>query len=339
MRNNKQPTTSMHATSVQIHCTVQQKMLEKVMAASGFNAVFAVPKDDKGRINQDYRIIWCDGDITHMKILSSKVAKCQGLAKVKSTLGLRFHCSAFKEAWAILCPNKPLPVDVSINHVFRIEPLPYGCTREMLLQWSKVMGWAFRPIKASGPRSWIIGASEFPKNHFLTFNGEPVLTKLLPPKQQASASPILAGPQPSRQNVKQVTTGMDEIFQNDPWATYTGMRVPKAIESSREVSGPTEQKFQQQEQRMQKLETVVQQLKEETQKGFGEVQKRELAFQSALKTDILGLRKEIDQTVQSALTHQSQKLDATLLEIKSLFTASTKRGREPGGDEAMDGRE
>lgn len=219
MRHNRQPTTAMHASSVQVHCTVQKKALEQVLSLSGFNSIYSVPKDEKGRINQDYKVIWLDGDITHLKFLASKVSSCQGLVKVKNTLGLRFHARAFKDAWDILCPHKPHPVDISINHIFRIEPLPYGCTNDMLLQWSKVMGWAFKPIKASGAKSWIVGASEAPKNHFLTFNGEPVLAKLLPPKQQVSASPILAGPQPSRVSAKPA----DEVFQNDPWASYTGM--------------------------------------------------------------------------------------------------------------------
>ena len=336
MRNNKNPTSALHATSVQVHCTVVKKLLAKVLAASGFNGVYTVPKDDKGRINQEYRVVWCDGDITHLKIMSSKVNKCQGLVKVKDTLGLRFHTSDFKDAWSILCPAKPLPVDVSINHIFRIEPLPFGCTGEMLVQWLKVMGWMFRPIKASGPRSWIVGASEVPKEHFLVFNGQPVIAKLLPPKQQMSASPILAGPQPSRTAMKPV----DGIFENDPWASYSGTRTANmAANSNRDLAGPTEQKFQQQEQRMQKLEDVVQQLQNETKKGFEEVQKREQAFQSTLKKDIMGLRKEIDQSVQGALTQQSQKLDATLSEIKSLFAAGTvKRGRETTTDDDMDGR-
>ena len=199
LHQNKNPTTALFATSMQVHCSVKVNFFAKIMRASGFNQIFIVPKDDKGGINQDYRVIWIEGDVAHLTILAAKTNKCQGMVKAKNTMGLRYHKDDFDAAWQIVFPGKAAPIDTQVNHIYRIEPLPFGCTNEMLIQWAATVKWPLKPIKAAGPKSWIVGATMHPMQQVLVFNGQPILAKLIPPKQHPSVSPIIAGPKPTTQ--------------------------------------------------------------------------------------------------------------------------------------------
>ena len=191
-RDQKQPTTAMHSTSLQVHCTIKKVKLGPLLAASGWSSIFITPKDDEGRISQNWRVIWCSGDHAHLQHLASKTP-CEGLIRNKQNHGLRFARDKYEEAWKILCPDKDLPKDLIINHVFRLEPLPYGCSAETLLQWSNSVKWNIRPLKAAGPRLWIVGASDHPASHFLTFNGQPLIVKFLPPSIDSTTTDAIDG--------------------------------------------------------------------------------------------------------------------------------------------------
>lgn len=338
LRQNKNPTTPMYATSMQVHCSVKNNFVAKMMRASGFNQIFLVPKDDKGRINQDFRVIWIEGEVAHLTVQAAKTNKCQGMVKVKSTLGLRYHKDDFESAWKTIYPGKDTPIDTKVNHIYRIEPLPYGSTSDMLVKWSATVQWPLKPIKAAGPKSWIIGATSHPTQQVLVFNGQPILAKLIPPKQHSQVSPIVAGPKPSIHSQKK----SDPFQTNDPWAKFqpTSSSIPP--HQPRDVAGPTEAKFQQQESRILQVEQALQQLQNETKAGFADVEKREKHFQDALHKDLHAMRNDIDKSVQSAMMAQSNKLDSTLSELKSLFAQTAKRTREQQRsedkdfDEAMD---
>ncbi len=326
LRQNKNPTTAMFATSMQIHCSVKNNFVDKIMRASGFNQIFIVPKDDKGRINQDFRVIWIEGDVAHLTILAAKTNKCQGMVKAKNTMGLRYHKDDFEAAWKIVFPGKAMPSDTQVNHIYRIEPLPFGCTHEMLIQWSDTVKWPLKPIKATGPKSWIVGTTSHPTQQVLVFNGQPILAKLIPPKQNhTNVSPIVAGPKPTLQAVAKT----DPFQTHDPWAKYQG---PSAAMTSnqppRDVAGPTEAKFQQQESRITQVEQAIQKLQQDTKAGFAAVEQREKHFQNALQMDLNAMRSDIDKSVQNAIMAQSTKLDNTLFELKSLFAQTAKRGRD-----------
>ena len=334
LRQNKNPSNAMFATSMQVHCSVKASVFDKIMRASGFNQIFIVPKDDKGRINQDFRVIWIEGDVAHLTIIAAKTNKCQGLVKAKNTMGLRYHKDDFETAWKVVFPGKEPPIDTLVNHIYRIEPLPFGCTSDMLIRWSSTVKWPLKPIKAAGPKSWIIGATTHPTQQVLVFNGQPILAKLIPPKQQSSVSPIVAGPKPTTHSLQK----MDPFQTNDPWAKYQGASANpvNTTQPPRDLAGPTETKFQQQENRIMNVEQALQKLQQETQAGFKAVEQREHHFQNVLKKDLQAMRQDIDTSVQQALVAQSSKLDNTLSELKSLFAQTAKRSRNALNEDDKD---
>ena len=155
-----------------------------------------------------------------------------------------------------------------------------------------------------------------------------ILAKLIPPKQHSSVSPVIAGPKPTKQTFAKT----DPFQTHDPWARYQGPNTNGTPQQPRDVAGPTEAKFQQQESRILQVEQAIQKLQQDTKAGFVAVEQREKSFQNALQTDLHAMRKDIDTSVQKALMAQSSKLDNTLSELKSLFA----QGRDSDFDAAMD---
>lgn len=333
-RDQKQPTSPLHATSLQVHCTIKKVKLGPVLAASGWNSLFITPKDDQGRISQQWRVIWVSGDMAHLQHLASKTP-CEGLIRNKQNHGLRFTREKYEDSWKILCPDKDLPKDLIVNHVFRLEPLPYGCSAETLLQWSVTANWSIKPLKAAGPRAWIVGASQHPAAHFLTFNGQPLIVKYLPPRNLQETSHVLAGPKPTK--VESSVPPQPMPLVSDPWANYKTTEAGKGMHQTtvvRAIAGPTEQKFQEQDAKIAKVSLALEKLQQETAQGFQAVEKREKGFQGSIHGALKQMKHDIDKSVTMALQAQSSQLESTLNDLKALMIQKpTKRTHNEVGDE------
>ena len=321
MRDQKAPTTAAHATSVQMHATVKLSKLTQLMQISGFNKLFVTPKDEQGRISQQWRVIWCDGDVAHLQTLAANTNSCQGLIRANNKLGLRFDRANFDAAWHTIHPNKELPVDIVLRYIFRVEPLPYGTTAVNLMEWAKFVGWKLKPIKASGPKAWIVGSDSQPADAFMQYNGHPLLVKLLPPKHATTGTAVMAGPKPGKFG-RDATMTRDTLQTSDPWANYnpTGAASNTAQQlAPREVAGPTQKKFQEQDEKLQTLEKQIASLRQDTQQGIEQLQQEQDVSHKQLVSAMQAMKQEIDTSVATAMKQQSSQLEGTLNELKHLF--------------------
>lgn len=135
-RADNKPLQPHQALSVQIHCLVKSSEPSAVLAGSGFNHLFATPKDEQGRPDAGYRILWFTADWAYANSLAGRLVNHLGLVKGKHKLGLRFTLDTFEEAWKIANPSAPLPSAVSSNHVYKIDALPF-VTQEALVKWAQ----------------------------------------------------------------------------------------------------------------------------------------------------------------------------------------------------------
>ena len=131
LRNQKQQTTSQHATSLQFHATIQTDKLRALLTTSGFNKIWITPKDRMGRLDSTWRVIWIEGSLPHLNSLASKTNGCAGLVKNRTSMGLRFSAVEFDQAWGVLFPGKPTPKPHDVNMLFHAQSLPYGCNADM----------------------------------------------------------------------------------------------------------------------------------------------------------------------------------------------------------------
>eukprot|EP00438_Fugacium_kawagutii_P026375 Skav206096 [mRNA] locus=scaffold2150:244849:248958:- [translate_table: standard] len=327
-----------HAVSLQLHGAFRQDSIHEVLRASGFSKVYMVPKTPEGRISSAWKVIWLEGSRAHLTSLSTKTNQCEGLVRSQKGMGLRYTKEHFAAAWKQLQGDKPLPLDVETTLIFRVQPLPFGTTAEVLHNWAKTIKWECRAIKALGPRSWLVGAPRAPSSSIHTFNTSPVLITLVPSKDQPQSSPILAGPKPRQSNASKTITTEDPWqvsgSQLDPWGKYeptttAAARVPPSA-PARTVPGPIDARFSAHEDRLTKMEQALGQLKQDTSQGFQEVERRE----ARLHESISQVRNDLETSFQQAISQQSQQLTSTLDDLKQLLTRS-KRGLVEDDDANM----
>ena len=164
--------------------SVLPEHLIAVLQASGFNKIFCTPKASNGRQDLLFRIIWTDGDLPRLTTLSKQTSGCIGLAKGRHGMGLRCR----QEAWKVICPSKDIPPDLQGATWIKIQPLPFGTSKDMLLQWALTCKWSIQPIRQGGATAWLIASCEPIPERGLCCS-----TLLLPPKGSNPQSPVLVG--------------------------------------------------------------------------------------------------------------------------------------------------
>ena len=330
-RRGRTNTTPSDATSCQVHCTIKEGSLAQFLQASGVNRVWATPKTLEGRPSQQFRLLWLKPDVVFSEavVLCAKIRGSLGLHRSKDKLAIRVSRADFPAAWKELFPHEDMPCDVEAVHMFKLEVLPFGTTSVTLIEWATHLKWPLKPIRALGPRSWLVGSPSLPPDS-LHFNGSPVLARALPPRTQHAPSPIIAGPKPSFASPSSLPG-----LTSDPWAAWTGPRptAPTGAAPTRVPTGPVETKLNEQNDRIVKLESSILQLQTEQskhstalQKTSDEIRTRDQQLRTHMDSRLGEIRKELDATFTSALQQQSKSFESGMLELKSLLTqGKTKR--------------
>eukprot|EP00438_Fugacium_kawagutii_P026379 Skav206100 [mRNA] locus=scaffold2150:373946:378610:- [translate_table: standard] len=316
----------MSAQSLQLHAAVRQDRLNELLRVSGFNKLFITPKDREGRPAAEWRIIWLEGSLAHLTSMSTQVENCMGLTRNRKSWGLRFHKDHFDKAWGTLCSDKPKPSDMQLKYIYRVEPLPFGATADMLKKWASVLSWNLRPLKAMGPRTWIVGSDSPCPEGVVCFNSNPVIIKLLPPRVAQSNNAVVAGPKPRTGKPGESKTSDDPwAAWQDPWAAgLTQKATPSSQPPARTVQGPIESRFSQQDQRLELLEQAVGQLRSDTEQGFQQVEMREKNTHDV----IARVKHDLESSFTQAISQQSNQLNSTLSDLKALLTKRSKRDRK-----------
>lgn len=341
LRKGRQIATNSEATSIQIHCSIRADQFNSFLAKSGFNRIWTTPKKQDGRISDDYRILWIPGELQHVTAVAAGLSGCAGLVRGKSSLGLRFSLASFDAAFKHVHPSDPVPDHIPATHVFKLEPLPFGCSPQQIEGWAKHVGWKCRPLRATGPCAWLVCAAEMPPNTTLAYNGSPLLVRLLPPRNSPSVRTIAAGPrQLAKASVESTQSPSPAVF--DPWAQWKGPRItPSAPAVAKASSGPTDQKLQQQDDRIAALETQMQTLQvgqTKQQKHIEdlgqEVKESELRLVSQVQKAVGDAKDDITKSLQLTLQQQNVQFEQSMKDIRQLLTSAAKRKatEAPGSD-------
>ena len=252
----------------------------------------------------------------------------------------------FAEAWKAINPNVKPPVDVSNKWIYKLEPLPYGCNSSMLEEWSQHIKWAFRPLKATGPKSWLICTGDNPPPGPLPFNGHPVLPRFMPQKQSSIVQPILAGPRgvSAKSNATAHSAVAPMPTSQDQWWNYLNRNAPQPAPGQAQAStqGPNEQRFAQQDAKVQELESKLEALTNMQEQHTGQIQQLH-ADLTATETKLVhtmhqtldGVKHELAMSFGEALSKQTKQFEANFLDLKKTLIQS-KRKTPSEGDANMD---
>eukprot|EP00434_Breviolum_minutum_P020019 symbB.v1.2.017661.t1/scaffold1378.1/size122548/5 len=336
LRNEKAPASPAQAQTIQMHATALENKLDSLLKQSGFNKLYLTPKLQNGDPNPDFRIMWINGDLPRVTALSTQTAQCLGLVKgrLSKGYGLRFKSIDFPDAWKKIFPTTEPPKLPQGNLKFKIEGLPFGCSHQMLADWANSNNWPLTPFRTLGPQCWLVQTGQAPPPGILMFNSAPLLITQLQQKNFKSEK-LITGPVP-RHTPK---TQKDDFGNLDPWAQWTGPRpsgTDPSTAATRKVDGPTESRFQAQDEQINSLKAEISKLsvaqeKIETtnEQRFKsvehKVQQNALDIQNAMQQ----IRTDIDQTLKSTIAQQSSMVDDRFKELKELFVKTSVKRRNP----------
>eukprot|EP00438_Fugacium_kawagutii_P023906 Skav222579 [mRNA] locus=scaffold1897:19899:24329:- [translate_table: standard] len=351
LRNGKAPASPIQATSCQMHCTILDQHKKPILARSGFNGLYFVPKTQQGKVQGEYRIIWCEGDLPHVTGLCSRTSHALGLIKNRQGkgFGIRVEKATFADAWANIHPGTKPPELREGDKTFKVENLVFGTTKTMLDQWLVALKWDAMAFKPIGPQCWLIKSNHQPPEGIRMFNTSPVLIRQIQdrmPKQER----VLLGPMPKTKN----TSDPWQTGSTDPWANWQPTQsVPSqaapAVASAttaapRSAPGPIENRFQEQEAKLQALQNNIEKLAKQQGDGHSAltrqiqvVEKHQAEQVSQVKGALQQMQADMDKHFTRTLQQHTQSVDNKLEELKKIFLGSAKRGQPEAGDDEMQG--
>ena len=331
-RRGRNPTTAEDATSLQVHLLVSTTYLPALLRAAGTSNVWLTPKQEDGKPHHTWKLIWLDvhTDLQGALVQSAKVTDSLGIIRLKGRFAVRVAKANYTTAWQQLFPGITHPEMVDTNRTYKLDSLPYGVTKEMLSKWAEHLQWKIKPLRTVGPKSWVIGAATPPPTLHLHFNSQPILVKEVTPRALPS-NPIVAGPRPAATKEIQYNPSLPPLI-GDPWGNWKGTSAPSTAVAPVANVGPTEQKFAQQESRITKLETTLEQMQQQ-QTTIGSdmsqlqqvVKQQDTTFEKKLDSHLLSLRQDLDNSFSQALQKQSSQMDSNLQKIKQLLLSKPKR--------------
>ena len=353
LRAGKHPANQQNATSVQFHCEIRIKDLRPLLRRSGFNRIFVLPKDQDGKPDAAWRIIWTDMDTSKLETIATPIAGTAGLVKGHQSFGLRVEHAAFQNMWEILHPGRDPPVQVPKGSLWKANPMPIGLDKEIIQEWAKNQSWDCFPLKSLGSKTWLIQAPEPPPKDLMCFNGTPIIIRKVPPRSNQPQTGIIAGPR--SQNVDERPD--NSVFRKgdpflDSWANWK----PTASQTSSATSnvatktdasvGPTTSRLDLQDKKIQELQQAVEQIHIDAKHKGNEDDRRFSTMESQIKHNheqvqgsFQALRTDFESTLQRAMSAQDQKISSTMDEIKALFFRGSKRSQmdtvSPDDDDAM----
>lgn len=337
LRNHKAPSNPAQATSVQCHASIDASHFAAVLACSGFNFMFCLPKLPNGRVCDAYRLIWLEDDHATVTCKAAQTVGCLGLVRGRSgrTLGLRYLKDDFPKAWALLKPSEPLPTFQSGEHVYKLEGLPFGCPQLAIKQWLASISWSALPFRALGGTTWLIKTNDAPPPGVHLYNTAPVLIKFLPPRVK-NQERIVTGTLPKQLTTDPWTTSAD------PWMSYRNTQTAPVAASSaaRALPGPTESRLAAQDEKLAALQAEMTQLtnaQQQTATHLKQLDTNQKHQQQHFTAEMHKLHTEVDVALKKTMKEHSVQMDSRFDELLNLMHKQSKRGRAPPDDEDMEG--
>ena len=316
------------ADVIMFQARVDQKACDALLAHSGHNGVYIVPRRLDQTLVSGYSVVWLGASRAEAIKASLQVPGQLGLVRSKDRYGLRVPESRHDAVFQQLKPGQAVPAKVTVSKLFRMGPVPSGADASSIQEWAKGSSWSVKVLKALGPQHWLLGANEDPPLAYPAFNGQVVLVTKV--QQKVVRAPVVqSGYLQSRPSAEQTrATGEDPWNLSDPWSKALpsfGSSISHASQASgsgpRQLAGPTEQRFQQQDSRIQALEESVKALTVKQEQNHSELVLQQNEDRKAHQTSVTGLREQL-----ACLSHDFSKQLTT--SVESLQTAQAQQRQQ-----------
>eukprot|EP00438_Fugacium_kawagutii_P032589 Skav236455 [mRNA] locus=scaffold1758:318211:322248:+ [translate_table: standard] len=325
------------AQSVQFHCELPNAQLDPILRLSGWNRIYITPKTPEGKPATQWRIVWTHEAKDILQAKAMHLPGIRGHVKGLKSTGLRVTAASFSEVWHAIYPNTQEPQGPPKGDLYKIHPYPHGTDAEVIKKWAANSQWNCTPIKMLGPKMWLVASEQPLPNTILSFNGTPLLIKLVKvkPRHDDSHSGLIAGPRAMNRNVS--SEGPKLAEPDDAWAEFRlrkGLAAPSTASTSASSAGPTSQHLQQQDSKIQTLEGVIEKLQSDVTQAVRAQDAKLLSLEGQVKENntttmsmLHAMKSDFEGTLKQAMAHQESKISSSIDELKSLFRRGSKRGQ------------
>ena len=319
---NGRVSTPEHCNYVQFQACTEKSTLPTLLRLSGHKGAYVVPRDAEGQILAGWSIVWVSSSKPDAIRAAMGVRDQAGIVRARDRFGIRVPENTFDATFKALRPNQDPQPRITVRFLFKLCPVPAGATEQALHQWSKLQS-----------REWLIGAAAQPPAGWLTFNGETLLTVPVPQKAreqsiiQAGRRPM-AKPSNAKPEYASTASATDPWLTSDPWADYFRQQA-KPAKSSSAASGPPRSippeapiasRFQEQDTRLQKLESAVLALQTGQEDQSRQAREDKEAMVSSLSTMQAHFTASLE-AMQAAQQRQQDQLSQGMAELKSIVLA------------------
>ena len=197
-----------------------------------------------GRPRGAFRIVWASSLESKNELVPLVTSQpIHGIIRNKSGWGVRVKREDFAKIYQVLHPGQEVPVELEINHTWRIAPIPIRVKAEAL----GAVGWSIRITKFLGSNVAIAVSKEKPPDAVLAINQHPILITELPGRKPATRT-VVARSQPASRT-QRPPVDQDILQIHDPWARSTTKpaSTPQSARVPTITQGPIEQQLKQHE--------------------------------------------------------------------------------------------
>ena len=353
-RDHQKRTEPIHALSGQFHLRIFTRDVETFLKVSGANAVYFTPKNESHLSHPGWGMIWLK-DKVEVQIACEKSTCHSGIARSKDRYALRVVADKIEAIAKEVHPTNPPKHSLPVDRLYKVEPMPLGITPQNIVNWAKNLGWEVRVIKMLGRSAALLGTSHAPPHeHMLTGEKSILIRPVKTDRNKPLKSSLVAGPRPvvnKSPSGDGVNSGVDEVFNNDPWAKFKGTGMNGVDQTkgstpnngSRTVDGPTNAKFHALEERLSKYETALTEIRQEQKQVVEHIKQQDVVVQKQIhgvEAKLGSVQQSLEQSMETAIVramgNQEKRLDAKFDKLLAAMTGQ-KRAVPESDDDSMNG--
>lgn len=355
-RDHQKRTEPINALSGQFHLRIFTRDVETFLKVSGVNAVYFTPKNESHLSHPKWGMIWLK-DKVEVQIACEKSTCHSGIARTKDRFALRVVADKIEATAKEVHPSNPPKHSLPVDRLYKVEPMPLGTTPQHIVTWARNLGWEVRVIKMLGRSAALLGTSHAPPHeHMLMGENSILIRPVKTDRNKPLKSSLVAGPRPVVNQAPKdagVNSGIDGVFNNDPWANFKGVThamngsnqntVASSGNVSRTVDGPTNAKFHALEERLAKYETALTEIRTEQKQVVEHIKQQDDAVQKKIQgveTKLGNVQQSLEQSMEAAIIRamgsQEKRMDVKFDKLMAAMTGQ-KRPNPESDDDSMNG--
>ena len=226
----------------QARIRVDADTAEKLICSSGLDACFVRPVLAKGIANHEqFTLVWVKRNVeatptsvAEIIQLLEKLPGHRGLARSKTSIGVRVRWSQIKEARQLLTPADPRFVESTLSLQdglnFKLEGIPAAATATEVARFTRELSWPAIPrrrVPFRGETTWWVSAATKPAQMYVKWAEHHILISQVSEEERYKGRPSNEKKKKEADKAKtdegqpaasSTTTGADRLQEKDPWA-------------------------------------------------------------------------------------------------------------------------